>query len=92
MYPDVYPDLFLVPQFLDRLADHARLGCLKHADHFPSAFNSSPVLPPCLRRRSLDHFDAVEPFRGIVVPLFIKPNRGASPGVGLDHFPVQQVK
>ena len=28
--------------------------------HFPSAFNSSPVLPPCLRRRLLDRFNAVE--------------------------------
>ena len=28
--------------------------------HFPSAFNSLAVLPPCLRRRLLDHFDPVE--------------------------------
>ena len=44
--------LVFAAQLLDCLADHARLGCLKHADHFPLAFNSSPVLPPCLRRSS----------------------------------------
>ena len=27
--------------------------------HFPSAFNSSPVLPPCLRRRLLDQLDPI---------------------------------
>jgi hypothetical protein len=28
--------------------------------HFPSAFNSSPVLPPCLRRSLLENFESVE--------------------------------
>jgi len=46
--------LFLTLQLLDCCANHARLDCLQDADHFPSAFNSSPVLPPCLRRRSAD--------------------------------------
>ena len=34
-------------------------------------------------------FNTVEDLGRIVVPLFIKPNRGACPGVGLNHFPVQ---
>ena len=28
--------------------------------YFPSAFNSSPVLPPCLRRSLLENFESVE--------------------------------
>ena len=38
--------------------------------HFPSAFNSSPVLPPCLRRRSHNPSQAAEQFRGTILVWF----------------------